>query len=305
MKILVVLNPVAGHADVDAVREVLARHLGASGIPYEVYETSGEECLADVVQPAIERGFDTFVAAGGDGTVSSLVDGLVHTEMPLGILPIGTVNVLARELGIPLDLDRAACLLAGEHALTSMDVGQVNGRYFALNASVGVSVSTMQSTKAQDKRRLGVWAYLLSGIKTLVGAQPHRFEIEVDGRVEHYRASEVMVANGGAIGDPVLRWGPDVHLDDGQLDLCVVRARSVLDYLVLAWRLFWGSQRRDRRLRCIRVRQSARVDAEKTMLVQADGDLVTRTPMRLSVLPQAVHVIVPASHEKRGIRRPP
>ena len=297
MSVFVVLNPVAGHANVHAIREALARHLGASGIPYEIYETSGEERLADTVERAIERGFKTFVAAGGDGTVSGLVDGLVYTGIPLGILPVGTVNALARELGIPLDLDQAVHLLAGERALACMDVGQVNDRYFALNASVGVSVSTMQATQAQDKRRLGVFAYLVSGIKALVGAQPHRFEIEVDGRVEHYRASEVVVANGGAIGDPALRWGPDVCLHDGQLDLCVVRARSVLDYLVLAWKLLWGSQRRDRRLRCVRVRKSARIDAKRKMLVQADGDIVAETPMHVSVLPQAVQVIVPASPE--------
>lgn len=298
MSVFVVLNPVAGHADVHAVRAALAQHLGASGIPYEVYETRGGERLAEIVEPAIGKGFDMFVAAGGDGTVSGLVNGLVHTEMPLGILPVGTVNALARELGIPLDLDRAVQLLSGEHALACMDVGQVNDRYFALNASVGVSVSTMQATRAQDKRRLGAWAYLVSGIKALVGAQPHRFEIEVDGRVKHYRASEVVVANGGAVGDPALRWGPDVHPDDGELDLCVVRARSLLDYLGLAWNMLWGSQRRDRRLHCVRVRQSARIDAKTTMLVQADGEIVSETPMRVSVLPRAVQVIVPMSPER-------
>jgi diacylglycerol kinase family enzyme len=197
-----------------------------------------------------------------------------------------------------VDLDQAVRLLVGECALAPVDVGQVNDRYFALNASVGVSVSTMQATQAQDKRRLGVFAYLLSGIKALVGAQPHRFEIEVDGRVERHRVSEVLVANGGAIGDPALRWGPDVCLHDGQLDLCLVRTRSVLDYLVLGWKVLWGSQHRDPRLRCVRIRESARIDAKSTMPVQVDGDIVTETPMQVSVLPRAVHVIVPASHEK-------
>jgi YegS/Rv2252/BmrU family lipid kinase len=300
MNVYVVLNPVAGHANVEAICEALARHLGKASISYHVYQTTGEERFADLLESAIERGFDTFVAAGGDGTVSALVDGLVHTRMPLGILPVGTVNALARELGIPLDLDQAVCLLAGEHAVAGIDVGQVNGRCFALNASVGVSVSTMQATRAQDKRRLGVWAYLLSGSRKLMGAQPHRFEIEVDGRVDRYRASEVVVANGGAIGDPVLRWGPDVHLDDGQLDLCVIRARSALDYLVLAWNMFWKSQRRDPRLRCFRIKQSARIDVRGTMPVQADGDVSGETPMQISVLPHAVQMIVPESFVRRS-----
>jgi YegS/Rv2252/BmrU family lipid kinase len=263
-----------------------------------VYETSGDERLVDILESAIAQEFDTFVAAGGDGTVSGLVDGLVHTGIPLGILPVGTVNALARELGIPLDLDRAVSLLAGEHTLASMDVGRVNDRTFVLNASVGVSVSTMQSTKAQDKRRLGVLAYILSAIKTLIGAQPHRFEIQIDGRVEHCRASEVVVANGSSIGSPLLRWGPDICPDDGELDLCIVRAWSLPDYLVLAWKLLWGSERRDTRVRCVQVRHSARIDAKGKMLVQADGDVVSETPMRVSVLPRAVQVIVPMSPER-------
>jgi YegS/Rv2252/BmrU family lipid kinase len=293
MKVFVVLNPVAGHANVEAVREALARHLGAASIAYQVYETSGEERLVDILELAIERGFDTFVAAGGDGTVSGLVDALVHTGLPLGIVPVGTVNALARELGIPLDLDQAVRLLVGEHAFVRIDVGQVNDCYFALNASIGVSVSTMQATKAQAKRRLGVLAYLLAGIRVLMGTQPHRFEIEVDGLVERYRASEVVVANGGAIGDPVLRWGPDVRLDDEQLDLCIIRARSAIDCLVLAWKMLWKSQRQDPRLRCFRIRQSARIDVQGTMPIQADGDIAGETPMRISVLPHAVQVIVP------------
>ena len=300
MKIFVVLNPMAGHCDVGAVREALARHLGTADLHYQVYQTSGEERLADIVESAIERGFDTLVAAGGDGTVSDLVDGLVYTGIPLGIVPVGTANTLARELGIPIDLDQAVQLLAGEHKFVRIDVGQVNDRYFALNSSVGVSVSTMQETNAQDKRRLGVWAYLVSATKTLAGAQPHRFEIEVDGRVEHYRASEVVVANGGAVGDPALRWGGDVCLADGELDLCVVRARSLLDYLVLAWNMLWGSQRQDRRLRCVRVKQSVRIDARSKMPVQADGEIIGETPMCISLLPHAVQVIVPMSLEKRA-----
>jgi YegS/Rv2252/BmrU family lipid kinase len=299
MKAFVALNPVAGHSDVDAVREALARHLGAAGISYHVHETSGKERLADLPGPAIERGFDTLVAAGGDGTVSGLVNGLVHTGVPLGIVPVGTVNTLARELGIPLDLDQAVRLLAGEHALAKMDVGQVNDRRFALNASVGVSVSTMQSTQAEEKRRLGVWAYLFSGIKTLAGAQPHRFKVEVDGRVRTYRASEIVVANGSAIVDPRLRWGPSVRLDDGQLDLCVVCARSLFDYLAVAWRLFLGGQGAGRRLRCVRVQESARIDTQEPMPVQADGEIVGETPMRVSTLRHAIRVIVPPSSQDR------
>ena len=295
MKVFVILNPVAGHCDVHAVRDALDRHLSGAGIAYCVYETTGQERLSEIVRSAIDEGFDTFVAAGGDGTISGVIDGLVHTGLPLGILPVGTVNTLARELEIPLDLVRALRLVVGEHATISMDVGRIEGHFFALNASVGASTSAMQATGQQEKRRLGPFAYLGPGIKALFGAQPHDFEIEVDGHSRHWRASEVVVANGGTVGDPVLRWGPDIRVDDGQLDLCVVRARSLLDYLLIAWNLLWGTQRRDRRLRCQRVRHSMSIQGREKMPVQVDGEIVGETPIRVEVLPDAVLVIIPES----------
>jgi YegS/Rv2252/BmrU family lipid kinase len=293
----VVLNPVAGHAQVDVVREALARHLRPAGISYEVYETSGEERIADVLRSALEGEFDAFVAAGGDGTVSGVVDGLVRTGKPLAILPVGTGNALARELGIPLDLDGALRLLAGEHAVAALDVGQVDDRYFVLNASLGVSASTMNSTRPREKRRLGLLAYLWEGTKVLAGAQPHRFEVEADGQRYRWEASELMVANSGAIGEPMVRWGLDVRLDDGRLDVCVIRARNLLDYLPLAWNVLLGRRRRDRRLRCLRVEQRMSIDAEEALLVQADGEIVGETPVEIEVLPGALQVIVPVSSD--------
>jgi YegS/Rv2252/BmrU family lipid kinase len=293
----VVLNPVAGHAQVDVVREVLARYLRPAGISYEVYETSGEERIADVLRSAKKGGFDAFFAAGGDGTVSGVVDGLVGTGKPLGILPVGTGNALARELGIPLDLEAALHLLAGEHTVAELDVGQLGDRYFVLNASIGVSASTMQSTGPEDKRRLGLFAYLWVGIKALAGAQPHRFEVEVDGRPYRWKASELMVANGGAIAEPMIRWGPDIRLNDGHLDLCVIRARNALDYVILAWNVLLGRQGRDGHLHCLCIEQDLSIDAEEKMLVQADGEIVGETPVQIQVLPRALQVIVPMSDE--------
>lgn len=295
MKAYIVLNPVAGNCDVEAVQAALDRHLGSAEIAYQVYETSGQERMAEVLRSAITEGFDTFVAAGGDGTVSGVVDGLVHTGLPLGILPVGTANTVARELEIPLDLDQALRLVIGAHATTRIDVGQIGACFFALNASVGISASAMRATRSEEKRWLGMFAYFGPGIKVLLGAQPNQFEVEADGHLMRCKASEVVVANGGAVGDPMLRWGPDVRMDDGELDLCVVRARSVLDYVVLAWNLLRGGQRRDNRLICLRVGHSALIRAKNTMLVQADGEIVGKTPVRIEVVPQAVEVIVPTS----------
>lgn len=314
------LNPVAGRSDSDVVRRALERHSRGGSWRVEVYETTGEERVAEVVHAAVERGFDLFVAAGGDGTVSAVIDGLADTDIPLGIIPVGTGNALAHELGVPLDLDGALRLLMGEHAVLDIDAMQadvasdarmmntvdgdrasavqassVGARLFVLSLSVGVSALMMRDTNPEDKRRLGVVAYSWTGLRKLLGWQPHHFTLEVDGQERRLRASEVAVVNSGALGDPSLRWGSHIHLNDGRLDVCIIRAWNAIDYLRLAWRVLLGQQRQDAGIRYLRAEQRVVVSARQPLPVQADGEFVGRTPVQVDLLPGVVRVIVPTA----------
>jgi YegS/Rv2252/BmrU family lipid kinase len=289
----VVLNPVAGNSDVGAVRQAFEHHLSAAGWTYTVYETTGEESVADVVRGALDQGFDLFVAAGGDGTVSGVVGGLVHTSTPLAIVPVGTGNTLARELGVPLDVEGAVELLVSEHAVADIDALQVGDRFFVLNVGTGMSALMMRDTRRRDKRRLGLIAYLWTGLKTLLGLQPHRFTVVTDGWSAHLQASELMVVNSGALGDPNFRWGSQIRMDDGQLEVCVVRARNLLDYLEVAWGLLTGRQERAPQIRCLRTGRSATISADEPLPVQADGEVIGQTPMEVRIVPGGVRVVVP------------
>ena len=206
-KAFVVLNPVAGNSDVNIVRQALEEHLGNGNWHYEIHETTGQERLADVVCVALDQGFDAFVAAGGDGTVSGVVSGLVHSKHPLAIIPVGTGNTLARELDIPLNVEDALGILVGDHEVRTIDAIQIGDRFFVLNVGVDVSAVMMRDTRRENKRRLGLIAYLWTGLKKLICWQAHRFAVVVDGQKDTFRASEVVVANSGAIGDPAFRWG--------------------------------------------------------------------------------------------------
>lgn len=105
--VFVVLNPLAGHGDPKGLEAALHRHLAVQGLRYRVHETESEGQVAQRVRHAIREGYDLFVAMGGDGTISQVASGLLHTELPLGIVPMGTGNVLARDLGIPVSPDDA------------------------------------------------------------------------------------------------------------------------------------------------------------------------------------------------------
>jgi YegS/Rv2252/BmrU family lipid kinase len=287
----VVLNPHAGGSDADRLREAVAR-TAAAGLHCDVHVITPEEPLTATVRAALPSGLDLVAAAGGDGTVSAVASALVHTDVPLGIIPIGTGNILARDLGIPLDLDSALQLLCGPHHTRTLDAMQVADRHFLLSIGVGLSAVMMRDTTPADKRRLGRQAYLLRGLQALLGFQPRRFTLAVDGRVSRVRAAEVVVANSSTAGSANIRWGPHIHLDDGALDVCIVRARVSLDYFKIAWHLL-RRQKRDPRLRFLRATDSIVITAGRPLPVEADGDWIGQTPLRIQLVPAAVRVIVP------------
>jgi diacylglycerol kinase (ATP) len=291
-KAFVVLNPVAGSAEDDAPGRIEG-HFSAYGWQPQIYETSGDEDVGALVREAASRGADLCVGAGGDGTASAVASGLVGTGVPLGILPIGTGNVLAQELGIPEDLDEALALLTGDHDVDALDMIRVGDRRYVLNVSVGIGSLSMRDTKREWKQRLGMLAYALTTLRILLGYQPRRFDLTIDGQTRRIRASEVMVANSPAVGSPDVRLGTDVHLDDGRLDVCVVRARNVLDYIRVVWDVLLRRQDRSRNVRCIPVQRSVRIEARRTLPVEADGEIIGETPVEATFEPSALKVVVP------------
>ena len=296
-RVFVILNPATGSCPADAVRQELGRRFEVVETTCEVYETAEHDRPADLARQARERGFDLIVAAGGDGTVSGVANGLVGTATPLGIIPLGTANVLARELGVPVDLEGACRLLAGPYALKSVDAMRVGGACYFTQVGVGIDAMMIRDTTREHKRRFGRAAYLWTALTRLVGFEPRRFEIEADGRRSRPRASQVLIANGGILGQPPFRWGPDIRPDDGHVDLCVVRARNLRDYLGLAWHVAIGQHGRDPRVRYLPVERRVTIAAKRPMPVQGDGEIIGETPVTVEVVPEAVRVVVPAGDE--------
>lgn len=290
---LVVLNPAARGGNAAPVQAAVQRHLSGANREYQVHRAREGENITDTVRNMLDQRFDLFVAAGGDGTVSGVASGLLGSGIPLGILPVGTGNVVARELGIPMNLDRALALLVGPHTIRTIDAMQAGDQLYLLAAGAGISGRVMRDTPRDAKRRFGRLSYLWPGIIGLFGLQLAHFEVVVDGRASRVRASEVMVANSGAAGDPHVRWGPNVRWDDGQLDVCLVRARTLLDYLVLAGRALLGRPSRDPNLRFLTARQSVIIRSEEPLPAQGDGDYIGQTPLQVQLLPAAVRLVVP------------
>jgi YegS/Rv2252/BmrU family lipid kinase len=291
--VFVVLNPVAGSCIATDVRQTLEQHFEGQ---CEIYETTGSESenVTEVTRAALARNFSMIIAIGGDGTVSDVAEALIDTDVPLGIIPAGTANVFARELELPLDLEGACTMLAGQHGTTSVDAMQVGEKYFVLQIGIGIDSLMIRDTARQAKRRFGRAAYLWTAFTRLIGYQPERFTIMVDGKRSRPRASQVLIANGGVLGIPPLRWGPHIRPDDGRIDVCIISARTAVDYIGLAWHTLMSQQRRDRNVRYLSAKQSILVSADHPLPVQADGEIIGETPLHVRVVPDALRVIVPA-----------
>jgi diacylglycerol kinase family enzyme len=161
---------------------------------------------------------------------------------------------------------------------------------------VGIDALMIRDTRREHKRLFGRIAYLWTAAVHLVGFQPRRFVLTIDGRrAERTRASQVVVANSGVLGQPPLRWGPDIRPDDGRLDVCIVRARNLVDYLKISWYVVNGQHRRSPNVRYLGVRHSVAIANRRRKLpVQGDGEIIGTTPVVVEVVPQALAVLVPA-----------
>jgi diacylglycerol kinase (ATP) len=291
---LVVLNRSAGSAAIDSLHQVLAHTLGEHSWTYDVYEITGDDDVAAVVRAACNRGIELVIAAGGDGTVSSVVNGLWQTNACLGILPLGTGNILARAMAIPSTPEEAMQLIVGAHAVQPLDAMRIADQTFVLNVSVGLSARAMRDTRSEHKRLFGILAYAWTIARDLVQLQPRHFNLTVDGHQVQVRASEILVANGTFLQKPPFPYGSPEGFNDQQLDVYILTAHTLGDYLRLLWGLLRRSAKRQAELRTLRFRTSITIDAlGRPQPVQADGDSIGQTPVTLELAPSAIRLIVP------------
>lgn len=289
----VIVNPAARRAGRALVRARAA--FAAARVPVEVAFTEGAGDAARLAA-AVPAGARAVFVLGGDGTVMEVVGALAHTGRPVGILPGGTGNLVARALGVPRDAGRAAALLLrGRPA--PLDLGMLaTGRRFAFSASVGVDARMIAETPAAAKRVLGVGAYALTAARAALVCRRFGVRAEVDGVVREWRAADVMVANLGQVLGGLLTLGPDIRGDDGCLDLCVFSPEHAFEAVAVAWRL---ARRRFTGSRALGYRRGRafRIACDPPQLVQADGEVIGRTPFEACVEPGAATLLVPGNHD--------
>jgi YegS/Rv2252/BmrU family lipid kinase len=282
----------AKHDDVDAFRAVVRKALTERGWAEPLWlETKPDDPGERLARQAVEAGVDLVLVSGGDGTVSACASGVAGSGIPLGVLPCGTGNLLARNLGLPLCLDEAlAVALAGSDR--ALDVGLANGRSFVVMAGIGFDAEMLGGASEELKRHFGWAAYVLSALRHL-SDHPVRVRMRADGGpLLWYRASGVIIGNVGSLPGGV-RLLPDAVPDDGRLDVAVLAARGWVGWLQLASDVV--RRRKTGRLGRLACRELC-VDLSRTWSWEVDGEVAGHTrQLKITVRPGSLLLRVPPS----------
>lgn len=240
-----------------------------------------------LARQAVEEGFRSILAVGGDGTVNEILNSTIHKGVTIGIMPAGTTNVLARELDYPLNMIKAARLIARRNR-RKIDLGCINGRYFSMMASCGYDAYTISRTNLKIKRLIRRYAYLWAGIKDFIGYRPTEIDVSIDGGRAREKGSFVILSNTHFYGG-TYKLTPFAEIDDGLLDLLIYQGRSQIGLVRFVFRMFWGQHIKMKKVKYYRVKNVTLKSSRRT-LVQVDGDCIGTLPMSCRVVPGAVDV---------------
>ena len=292
---ILISNPKTGPYASSRLRPIqeTVSQLHSLGIDVQLKLTGGPGDATELAARASRNGSSDVFVAGGDGTINEAIQGIAGTKARLAIIPRGTGNVLARELGLPLNEEEATVIAArgkSRRIHLGLAIDEVSGvkRHFALMAGIGLDASIVKRVQPSLKKRIGRGAFWVSGLSHLASWDPHPFTLEIDGR--EYTATFAAIGNAPRYGGD-LAITPGARLDKPEFEVCIIETSSRLRYLRLLSQAMREGMPRDKPE--VRFVKTNRVVAHGNAHVQIDGELIGRLPMRFEVSPDFLEVIVP------------
>lgn len=289
MPLALLVNPTSAGGKTLRLLPQVEQALDARRVVFRVQRTKGLEHGAEQAQLAVEAG-EVPVVMSGDGLLGAVGGALAGAETPIGILPGGRGNDLARVLGIPSDPEQAVATLFSGHS-RRIDVGEANGKRFLGIVSVGFDSEANRLANETHFLR-GSMVYAYAALRTLLRWKPARFTIRVDQERIRLTGYSISVANSKAFGGGMYV-APDAELDDGEFDIIAVGEVSKLRFVANLPKVFKGTHVDTDEVRVFRA-PHLELSASKPFPVYADGEHLTDLPASLRVLPHALSVLVPA-----------
>ena len=286
-RVAVIFNPAAGRRRHRRLVRVLAE-LERRGVVTTLYATAEGGDARRLASGIRGTDCDRLAVAGGDGTINDAINGLADRDVPLAVIPLGTANVLAREIGLASG-PKAIARTIVEGRVESVALGRVNERRFIAMAGVGLDAHVVEAVSPRLKRWIGAAAYAIEILHQIVRRRPRHYQVVVDGSVR--TAASVIVARGRLYGGRFVL-APNARLDDPRFNVCLFqseRRRDLVRYVVaLMLGRLW-------RLADVTIVQALQVEiaGPASEPVQADGELVARLPALFTIEPDGLRLVVP------------
>ncbi len=291
-RVCVILNPAAKSERARQLKDKVRRL--AKGATLKLTEGPGDaEAQAE---RAVQQGYEVIVAAGGDGTINEVVNGLEEAgdRVALGILPIGSVNVFSMELGIPGKVEEAWEVIA-EGRTRHIDIASANGHRFVQLAGVGLDAQIVENTAWESKRLLGPLSYVLTATQMMT-RKPPKIRLHPEGG-RTVEGSFVLIGNGRFYGGPFPIF-KEAALDDGLLDVCVFQQQNPLALARYVQGILTGSHTTFDDVKYFQTRR-VEIEAAEKVPVEVDGELLGNLPCEFRIEPRQLRVLAPLHKKKR------
>ncbi|MGG4554271.1 diacylglycerol kinase [Paenibacillus woosongensis] len=285
-----IYNPSSGREEMRRLLPDVLDRLDLAGIETSCHATTGEGDATREAAEAVRRGYDIIIAAGGDGTLNEVVNGMAGLEHlpPLGIFPMGTTNDFARAMGIPKRWEDY-CDLVIENKTRPIDIGKVNGRHFINIAGGGSLTELTYEVPSKLKTMIGQLAYYMKGIEKVASLSPTELIIRADGHgVLEGEFMLFLIANSNSVGG-FEKLAPDARIDDGLLDVIAVRKCNLAEFIRLLTMALRGDHFSDPRVVYFK---TTRMEVTSPGLVQLnlDGELGGELPGVFEILPSHLRI---------------
>ena len=310
LKVMLILNPAAGYKrgrmpplgrmNIARLKEVympkksnieilkdIENTFAKNKLPIHTYLTKKRMDATRMAKQCVRKRYDIVVAAGGDGTINEVINGLAKSKAKVGIIPLGTANAFAAEFNIPFDIKKACNVIINGKTKT-IDLGIANKRYFALCAGIGFDAKTIKNVKLREKKIFGSFAFILAGIRTLFTYKFHRLRCTIDNRIKK-RCYHTVVGNGRYYGG-LFEVTKNPKIDDSLLDVAIYKGKGFFRMVTYIFGVSFDSKVKHLNVehfkaKKVRITSKIRTDAH------VDAELIGTTPVEIKVVPKALNVI--------------
>lgn len=291
-KIHVIINPASGKEE--AMLHIVNIFMKEAGIQWEALVTHKAGDGIRYAKEAVKAGVDAVAVYGGDGAVMEAASGLIGSEMPLIILPGGSTNVMAAELGISDDL-KTACEVITQVPLKTktVDMGQFDGRYFIVGLSIGFGADLVKGADREAKNKYGILAYFFSAAEALKRVSLAGYHLKIDEHEFDVKGVTCIVANAGNLGFTKISLDRHIDVSDGLLDVVVVKRANFNMLKHMLSTLIKGERPHDMALVQHWQGKEISISSNRKQVVQCDGEMLDKMPSLIKVIPSAIRVLVP------------